>query len=164
MKNVLLERSTKIRIRVIGVFYVITGIWEYFHFLQGDSINYYLLDLYRNYVVLLGCFTVITGFGLLFNNNFFRLCAILLAWWNIFTVPILDVWWPVYSILIKKFLVINSWLMLWFWTGVIILATVLIRIYIIYMLRINKAGYILLSHRYSLSDGNGNPGDTSLNE
>lgn len=148
MEIVMNESKAKLHIKIIGIYYIISGIWEYLSgLMQAESIPpriYFILDIYRNYLTYLGLITILMGIIILFKVNFARLAVICLAWWNLFTSPLLDIWWVIYAVDIKKFLVrdhsISSFLYSFFLTIIL----VAIRIYIIYILRISKAGYIFL--------------------
>lgn len=145
-----IKKEIKINV-AIGIFYLISGIWEYLVGLtQEESISsgvYYLLDVYRNYAEHLGIITILVGIAFLIMPKFTRWLVLILAWWNLFTAPIIDVWWSIYSISIKKISVTNSWLGLWLYTFALISLLSLIRIYIIYKLRVPKKGQSLLRKR-----------------
>ena len=144
MGKQLLRERANMHVRIIGIFYIISGIWEYLHGFQGDSLAYFLVGIYHNYVVYLGLFTIVIGIGILLRRNLCRKLALILAWWNLFTAPILDQWWFIYAVKIKKIFIGSAPSLFWLWTiGIIILVSIT-RIYIIYMLRISKAGYIFL--------------------
>jgi len=137
-----IKKQVKINV-AIGIFYLISGVWEYlvglFH---GESVlkSCFLLDVYRSYAEHLGIITIFVGIAFLILPRFTRWLVLILAWWNLFTAPIIDVWWSIYSISIKKISVTNSWLGLWLYTFVLISLLSLIRIYIIYKLRVPKKG------------------------
>jgi len=107
---------------------------------------YFLLDVYRNYAINLGRITILVGMSIcisiLFRLKFIRLLTLILAWWNLFTAPLIQIWWNIYAISVKEFLVTDSWINLWIYSTILILIMTVIRIYIIYILRISKAGYI----------------------
>lgn len=151
MSTQLSEKWAKVNIVLIGVFYLISGIWEYLVGLtQEESIPpgiYFLLDVYRNYAEHLGIITILVGIGFLIMPKFIRWLVLILAWWNLFTAPIIQIWWYIYAILIKKISVTDSWLDLWLYTIVLILILTFIRLYIIYTLRISRAGYIFLKKK-----------------
>jgi len=152
MNTKLSGKWAKINIVIIGIFYIISGIWEHLVGLtQGENYaggEYFLLDIYRTYTVNLGNITVLIGIGLLVSRlKFIRLLALTLAWWNLFTVPLITIWWDVYAILIKKFLITDSWSTLLFHSAILIFILTFIRSYIIYMLQPRKAGYIFLKEQ-----------------
>ena len=133
---------------VIGIFHLISGLWE-----LGAGVTtmestpsgiHFLLDAYRNYLVILGGITFLIGIFLLLRFNFARVLAIVLAWWNLFTAPLSDIWWFVYSTSIKKFLVANPSISVYLYTIILILILTFIRIYIIRMLNISRAGRVFL--------------------
>ena len=137
---------------MIGVFHLVSGFWELLigvATMESTSSGiYFLLDVYRDYSIMLSGVTFLIGIGLLLRLNFARILAIVLAWWNLFTAPIIDIWWSIYSISIKKFLVVtSSWSNLWLGTVAVILVISLVRIYIIRMLNISRAGYVFLKER-----------------
>lgn len=143
----------RINVILIGMFYLISGIWEYFLGLTQMKWMppgiYFLLDVYRSYTVNLGRVTILVGIllgiGILYRIKFIRLLALSLAWWNLFTAPLIHIGWNIYAIFIKGFLVTDFWFNLSsFYLAVLILLLTFIRIYIISMLRISKAGYIFL--------------------
>ena len=114
---------------------------------QAESIHtgtYFLLDVYRSYVTIIGWITISVGLGLLSKINLARLLAIILSWWNLLASPLIEIWWNLYSISIKKFLVTDSWSALWSHSFILILIYTFVRLYVIYMLRISKAGHIFL--------------------
>jgi len=154
MKNIP-EKWAKINIIAIGIFYVISGSWEYLVGLtQEESIPlgaYFLLDVYRKYLEGIGVITILIGIGILcgvfFRLKFIRFLALILAWWNLFTAPIIEIWWSVYSITVKKFSTTDSWLGLWLHSLILIAIMTVLRLYIIDMLKISKAGFIFLKKR-----------------
>lgn len=157
----------RINVVVIAMFYVVSGIWEYFLGLTQIEWMprgiYFLLDVYRSYVVNLGRVTILIGIllciGILFRFKFIRLLALILAWWNLFTVPLIAIWWPIYAVLIKKFFItdsgINPALYSPFYSAILILILTFVRIYIISMLKISKAGHIFYKERQSKNKNNG---------
>jgi len=145
MVNKLSEKWARININSIGVFYIVSGIWEILLIMEGDRLaKYYLVGIRSGYLSLLGLLTIIIGIGLLFRGNTFRLLALVLAYWNLFTVPIIDIWWLVYRVYVKKTSVIYSSYNLWFWSIGILAVVTLVRLYVIYMISVSKAGYIFL--------------------
>ena len=152
MNRKLTENWAKLHVAIIGIFYIISGLWELFMAatkgkITGSPDLYFLLSVYCTYLEKLGQTTILVGIGiligLLFRINFVRLLAIVLAWWNLFTAPLLDIWWCIYVIMIKKFLLPHSWIELGIKAAILILIT-FIRLYIINMLKISKAGYVFL--------------------
>lgn len=133
---------------VIGIFHLISGVWELL--IGATTMEYipsgihFLLDTYRSYLAMLSIVTFLIGILLLLRFNFARVLAIILAWWNLFTIPIINIWWQVYSTSVKKLLVTDSWFNLWAYTGIIMLIILSIRVYIIRMLNISRAGYVFL--------------------
>ncbi len=148
MDKRLSDKWAKINVIAIGIFYIVSGIWEYLVGLtQEESISsgvYFLLDIYRNYAINLGLITILIGICLLFRAKLIRLAAIILAWWNLFTVPIIGIWWPIYAISIKKFSITNSWFALWIYSIILIFIMTAVRLYIIYVLSMPRAGSIFL--------------------
>ncbi len=151
MNRRLSEKWAGINVNAIGIFYILSGIWEYLLGLtqleSTPSGVYFLLDIYRSYLSILGIITILVGFVFLFRINFARLLVLLLAWWSLFTSPLLGIWFEIYTSLIIKQGAIES-----FWGFIvseilIILLLSLARIYIIYMLRVPKAGYIFLKEK-----------------
>jgi hypothetical protein len=136
-ENKLLRKKEKIYVFMVGIFYLISGIWEYLLGLtQLESTPpgvYFLLDLYRKYAVNLGLITIFAGiaFLLLFRFHIFRLIVLILTWWNLFTTPLIVVWWNIYAISIKRLLITYSWFALWVYSIIIISVLTFIRIYII---------------------------------
>lgn len=145
------EKRAVVNVNAIGIFYIISGIWEYLIGLtQAESIGpniYFLLDVYRNYAMIIGGVTILIGLGLLFKINLARLLAIILAWLNLLTSPLIGIWWNIYAIVIKKFSATDSWLSLWLYSFILILIMSAIRLYIIYILRVSKVGYIFLKKK-----------------
>lgn len=154
MSGRLTEKWAKVNVKAIGIFCILSGIWEYLLGLaQLESISsgvYFLLDIYRSYLSILGIITILVGSIFLFRINFARLLVLLLAWWNLFTAPLIGIWFEIYtSSVIKREAIESSGE---FWQFIIseiliILSIVLIRIYIIYILRVSKAGYIFLREK-----------------
>jgi hypothetical protein len=148
MSAQLSEKWAKVNVVIIAAFYLISGAWEYLVGLtqaEGlDRADYFLLGTYRDYLMILGRITIIIGIVLLFRINFARIAAIILAWWNLFTGPLLYIWWLIYAVYIKKFLAITPSFFAYTFEITVLLAMTVIRIYIIYMLRISKSGYIFL--------------------
>ncbi len=149
MTKQLSKNRANCHVVAIAIFHLISGVWE---LLIGvttmestPSEIYFLLDAYRNYLAMLSVITFFIGILLLLLRfNFARTLAIILAWWNLFTIPIINIWWPIYSISVKKLLVTDSWFGLWAHTGITILIVLAIRIYIIHMLNISRAGRVFL--------------------
>jgi len=146
------EKIAKIHVIAVCIFYLVSGIWEYLVGLtQAEDISsgsYFLLDAYRNYATCLGKITILFGIfmflGMLFKLNIFRWLALSLAWWNLFTSPLIGLWWNVYSILVKKIEIVTLSFGSIFYSIVLIIVLVSVRLYIIYILRVSKAGYIFL--------------------
>jgi len=135
---------------MIGIFYLISGVWEVcLGAVQGQYFSGYnpLLNFYRGYLNILGLITLIVGILLFCRINFVRIIAIILAWLNLFTVPIIYVWWYLYVIIIKKFLVANTSFLSYFSDFSLMLILSLIRIYIIRILSISRAGYIFIKRK-----------------
>jgi len=135
---------------IIGIFYLVSGVWEIcLVATQGQyfSGSHLLLNIFRQYLGILAGITIILGIFLLCKLNFARVLVIGLAWWNLFTAPLFDIWWSIYSISIKKFLITDSWSGLWMDTAIVVMIMTLIRIYIIRMLNISRAGYVFLKER-----------------
>ncbi|MDP3731728.1 MAG: hypothetical protein Q8R31_01680 [Candidatus Omnitrophota bacterium] len=146
----------RINVVVIGIFYIISGFWEYFLGLNQMKWMppgiYFLLDVYRGYAVNLGRVTILVGIllcaGILFRLKFIRLLTLILAWWNLFTAPLIHIGWYIYAILIKGFLVADFWFnRSEFYSAILILVLTFSRTYIISMLKISKAGYIFLREK-----------------
>lgn len=148
MNNGLSEKWAKINVNLIAIFYLISGYFEFLLMMRGETKSYFLLNIYHSYVGIIGAVTFIIGITLFFKNRTSRLAALAIAYWNIFTAPLLEIWWITYKIYIK------GWssrplspLLMWLETGILILIITFIRIYIIYMLRISKAGWIFLKDK-----------------
>jgi hypothetical protein len=148
MNEQLSKRWAKINVAIIAVFYLISGVWEILvGETQGTGFSggpYYLVEVHKDYLIILGRITFFVGIGLLFRINLIRLAALILAWWNLFTAPLVDIWWDIYAGHIKKFLTLDSSFTSIIYVLELILVMTAIRLYIIYMLRIPKAGYIFL--------------------
>lgn len=148
MGTQLSKRWAKINIVIIAAFYLVSGIWEILlSQTQGTGFGggpYYLMEMHKDYLSFLGKITFFVGIGLLFRINFFRLAALILAWLNLFTAPLVDIWWDIYVGHIKKVLSVDWSFESIIYMFVVMLVMVAIRLYIIYMLRIPKAGYIFL--------------------
>ncbi|MCX5701162.1 MAG: hypothetical protein NTZ63_06455 [Candidatus Omnitrophica bacterium] len=150
MINKLSEKCARINSIIIGSFYIISGIWEILLIMEGDRLaEYYLAGIRSGYLSLLGPLTIIIGTGLLFRSNTFRRLALVLAYWNLFTVPIIDIWWLIYRVYIKKTSAIYSLSNLCLWSVGILAVITLIRLYVIYMLGASKTGHIYLE-RYKI--------------
>ena len=148
MTKQLTKNRAIFHIAVIGIFHLISGYWE--GCLAATEGQYFsgfhlLLNIYRQYLGILAGITLIIGIFLLCKFNFGRVLAIILAWWNLFTAPLFDIWWAIYTISIKKFLITDSWSGLWMDTAIVVIIMTLIRIYIIRMLNISRAGYVFLN-------------------
>jgi len=128
-------KKATVYVGLIGAFYIISGVWEILVGLtQAESIfygRYYLLDVYRAFAMSLGLITICVGIGFLFKKSLFRLPVLILAWANLFIAPIVEIWWPVYAILLKKFSSTSSWLGLCLQSITIIGILTIIRLYII---------------------------------
>lgn len=150
MSTQLSEKKVKRHVIIIAIFYIISGFWEgSLASVQGQYATGFnpLLYIYKEYLWWLGCISILVGFSLLFKINLGRLIAIALAWWNLFTAPLLDVWFSIYSISIKKFTTVTSWFSLWGDLLILFVIMTLIRIYIIRTLSIKRAGYIFLKKK-----------------
>jgi len=137
-------------ITVIGIFHLISGLWEgILAVTQGQYFpgSHSLLNIYRQYLGMLALLTIILGILLLFKVNFARVLAISLAWWNLFTAPVFLIWWNIYAIVIKKFLVANLSVSTYLFGFVVMVMIALTRIYIIRMLNVSRAGYIFLNKK-----------------
>ena len=148
MTKQLSKNRATFRVVIIGIFHLISGVWA---LLVGatalesmPSGIHFLLDAYRDYMFKLSMATFIIGILLLLLFNFARVLAIILAWWNLFAAPAFLIWWNIYVIVIKKFLITDSWFNLWQSVIIVTIIMTLIRIYIIRMLNVSKAGYVFL--------------------
>jgi len=144
MENRLSIRSAQIHIITIGIIYLISGLWECLLIMEYESSTFPALAVRRQYLTLLGLTTIAIGIGLIAKKNVFRIFAIILAWWNLFSIPIIDFLWSMYTIRVIKISNLSSWLNFWVWTVAIWVIITGIRIYVIYMLRVSKAGYVFL--------------------
>ena len=79
--------------------------------------------------------------------NIFRLTVIILAWWNLFTAPITHLWFEIYTMLVVEKGVIKILLWSILYDTLLILVYTLIRIYIIRILSIKRAGYLFLKKK-----------------
>lgn len=157
MNTQLSKKQAKIRIGVIALFYLMSGIFEYFGGLTaGDMIlpkNCFLLDAYFNYSVKLGLITIFVGIGLLlsllFRIRIIRWLALILAWWNLFTGPAIYIWWDIYSIWIKGFLSLTPSIWAWIFSIAQLCVIAVIRIYIIRTLSVDRAGHIFIRNKKS---------------
>lgn len=148
MHKQLSEKWARINVNMIAIFYLISGFFEYLLVMRGESESYFLLAIYHNYVAWLGFFTFIVGISLFFKTDISRRLALILAWWNLFTAPLLEIWWILYKVYIKKWSALPDSLLFMCGGVVIIIAIItIIRLYIIYMLRIDKAGYIFFKKK-----------------
>lgn len=140
------EKKAKLHVAIIGIFYLSSGIWEYLMAAsQAEGISpgtYFLLDIRRSYLLTLSLITILVGAFLLCRLNFARLSALVLTWWNLFSGPLIDVWSEMYRILIIKATVITSLAGFVMFMILRILACIMVRLYIINMLKTTKAGYI----------------------
>jgi len=137
---------------MIGIFHLISGFFEIgLAATQGQYFSgfHLLLNIYRQYLEILGWVTIIIGILLFCRINLARVVAIVLAWWNLFTAPIIDIWWYMYVVIIKKFLVGSSSFPIHLSDFTSILIMTLIRIYIIRILSISRAGYIFIKRSSS---------------
>lgn len=145
------EKWSEINVDIIGGLYIIFGIWEFLLGLgQLENIThgtYFLLDVYRNYLLLLGLTTFLVGITLLFKLNIARLFAIVLAWWNLFTSPLIHIWFEIYTTTYIRKSIIESLPKYIIGEIFVITFAMIIRLYIIYILRISKAGYIFLKKK-----------------
>lgn len=149
MEERLSRKWAVINVVMIGLFHIISGIWEYLVGLtRAENIGsgkYFLLDVSRSYGMNLGRITIFLGIAiLLFRFRFIRWLTLILAWWNLFAAPLIDIWWLVYDMEIEKISASTSLLMLFIGTTIIILIMTVSRLYIISMLKISKAGYLFL--------------------
>lgn len=152
MSGKLTVEKARGKIIAVGIFYIISGVWEYLLGLtQAEAVpsgKYFLLDAYRNYAIYLGLVTILAGIsifiGVLFKLRTIRFLVLILAWWNLFTAPIIETWWCIYAVSIKKFLITTSWLDLWVESFVVILMSAGIHLYIINILKVYRAGYLFL--------------------
>jgi len=133
---------------MIGIFYLISGVWEVcLGAVQGQYFSGYnpLLNFYRGYLGMLGMITIIIGILLFFRVNFARIIAIILAWSNLFIAP---AFWFIWHICIEKMpsdsVSFPQWLI---YSIVLISILSLIRIYIIRILSISRAGYIFIKKK-----------------
>jgi len=126
---------------MIGIFHLISGSFEIWcSAIDQYGIKYPLLNMYNNYSIVIGLITIIIAFFLFLKTNLARILAIFLAWWNLFSAPALWIVWHIYvdKISIESF---SEWLI---YTTVLILLMTLIRIYIIRILSISRAGCLFI--------------------
>lgn len=148
MAQQLSRNQANFHVVAIAIFYLISGVWE---LLIGATAMestpsgiYFLLDAYRSYLAMLSAVTFFIGLLLLLRFNFARVLAIVLAWWNLFTIPIINIWWHVYSESIRNIIVKNLSMPEYFYIIILTLLILSLRIYIIHMLNISRAGYVFL--------------------
>lgn len=141
------ETWAEMHIAAIGIFCLVSGIWEFLVGIGPVDIRMmddFLLSLHWRYLCILGIITFFSAIFLFFRINFFRLVVIAIAWWNLFTAPLIAIWYYIYVGIIKKFLSINFSISSC--TSLFILFSImtLIRIYIIRTLSISRAGSIFI--------------------
>ena len=126
---------------VIGIFYLISGTWQFLLGVSGEEgVSFkasVFSEIYATHVIIFAPVTIVVGILLLFKLNVARLSAIALAWWNLFFGPFVLIYWNIST----NNLFINSAYLFEF---VLLLTIIVIRIYIISMLNISRAGYIFL--------------------
>lgn len=131
---------------IIGGFYLLSGFWE---ILLAETEHlytkgFYFLDLYRNYAYYLGWSTFFTGILILCKFNIGRLLALGLAFWNIGLTLIIQLAFNIYAASVIKSNPVESYIYTSVANIIIWTITSYIRLYIISMLRVSKAGYIFL--------------------
>jgi len=132
-----------------GLFEFTTSLFSYDRPLEGTL---FLRDAYIQYLLFLGGTTFILGIliiiGMIFKTNFIRRAVIILSWWNLFSSPLIGFWYSyIYTTFIKNIYIIE-----WnFWTFYELLYKIMLitlpRLYIIYMLREDRAGYLFLRNQ-----------------
>ena len=151
MTDLLSEKKVKFHLTIIGSFYTASAVWE---FLLGITMyeskspgSYFLLDIYRNYMIVLSIITFLIGRGLLYKINLARIVAVIIAWWNLFTSPLIGIWWSIYSIETQKFFITDLKISFWITYLIIFSLSTFFRIYIIRTLNIKRAGYLFLKKK-----------------
>ena len=99
MNNSISERSANWQVNIIGIFYIITGLWEMFvgAFAYESELPITLAGRdtvinYKTYTFYLGLIGVAIAIGLFNRFRWVRIAAIALTWWNLFTDPIIYIW------------------------------------------------------------------------
>jgi len=132
---------------IIGIFHLISGLWQFLLGATGEEgviVKASIAsEIYASYLIFFGPITIVVGILLFFRLNFARLSAIFLAWWNLFSGPLLWISWHIYTNNLSAGSLLK-------WAAYIIglfLILTSIRIYIIRMLNISRAGYVFLKEK-----------------
>ena len=140
---------------IIAIFiaHIISGLFGIFRAAVGGEEmltgKYHFLEFYTYYVYYLGIVTLIIAacivLGVLIKLNLIRLLVICFAWWNLFSAPLIGICYEIYSAnVIKSTHYTSNWAIIVLWTFVAFVLTTLPRLYIIYILREDRAGYLFL--------------------
>ena len=147
MNKQLSKKWANFHVVVIGIFYLISGTWQFLLGATGEEgviVKASIAsEMYASYLIIFGPITIVVGILLLFKLNFARLSVIVLAWWNIFISPLLWISWHIYTNNLSPDSLLR-WIT--YTIGLFLMLTAL-RIYIICMLNISRAGYIFLKER-----------------
>jgi len=133
---------------------LVSGLWEgilgsaQYEFIPSGT--YFLLDIYRGYLYYLGLITILIGFLLLFRLNIAKFAALVLAWLNLFTAPLLETWSRIYSTEIKGFLLPDPGFMPVYIVIVLIVVTI-IRLQIIHVLKTSLIGTVFFKKEMNKS-------------
>jgi hypothetical protein len=144
MHSSLVSRLKKVNFLIVATFYIVSGIWEWLLIMEGDRLGgYFLVIMREHYLLFLGLLSITTGIGLFFRNNLFRVIALVLAYWNIVISPLIEIWWIHYNIHYTKKISLSALsLLTWLEIAVVITAMTLVRVYVIYVLKIDSSGGI----------------------
>jgi len=141
MTKQLTRKWANFHVVVIGIFHLISGTWQFLLGTSGkEGISFeagVFLEIYATHVIIFAPITIVVSILLLLKLNFARLSAIALAWWNLFFGPFVLIYWGIST----NNLCTSSGNLFEF---ILLVTIILIRIYIIRMLNISRAGYVFL--------------------
>ena len=155
MNKLISEKRADMHINFVGIFCVASGMWELFLglFAYESVTPLYVsgrdpLHIYNTYILILGLISIVIGMGIFSRFNFSRKAAIVLAVWNIFSNPVISIFMDFYLVFIRKISEITMPFPQYVFVLFLNMFLLIIpRIYIIYILRISKAGYIFLKKK-----------------
>jgi len=142
-----------VNILIVSLFYLASGLYEFvvslFSYDRSSPGVLFLKDVYVQYLLFLGLASILLGIliiiAIVLKIDFIRKIALILSWWNLFVSPLVGFWYSyIYTTLIKNIYTIE-----WnFWNFSEVLFIVMLltmsRLYIIYILREDRAGYLFM--------------------
>jgi hypothetical protein len=142
MDNRIPERRANLHINIIIAINLLSSIWQFLFAMQGAGCATPACSVRYQFTSYLGTVTFLVAVCLFTKINFFRLCAIGIAWCNLVASPLVEILENIYLYRLGKTNYIYPKKSLIIIELCLVVVMIAVRVYIIYMLSVSKAGYI----------------------